>query len=139
MAQRFAAAHVGTPMGDDLAIVSAEIESDLETLDAIIERLGHRSKRWKKAAAGAAEMVGRLKLNGRLRRRSPLSPLLELEVLSAGIVTKESLWTSLALVSGEWPELASSDLAELSERARRQRQVLDGYRTHIVREALVGP
>ena len=136
MAQRFASAHVGTPLGDDLATVSAEIEDDLRTLDTLIERLGHRPSRWKMAAAGTAELIGRLKLNGRLRRRSPLSPLLELEVLSAGILTKESLWTSLSMIGDEWPELASADLAELHHRAEHQRQLLDAHRAQIVRGAL---
>ena len=51
--------------------------------------------RWKMLVARAEELVGRLTSNGAFRRYSPLSRLLEIEMLSAGILTKESLWKSL--------------------------------------------
>ena len=42
-----------------------------------------------------AELVGRLKLNGRLFERSPLSSVVELETLVVGVRGKEALWTAL--------------------------------------------
>lgn len=47
------------------------------------------------APAWAAEKLVRLKLNGRLRGYSPLSRLLELEMLHIGITGKLELWQAL--------------------------------------------
>ena len=48
--------------------------------------------------AVAGEWLARLKLNGRLRGYSPVSRLEEFEMLTAGIVTKASLWRTLRIV-----------------------------------------
>jgi hypothetical protein len=44
------------------------------------------------AGAWLLEEAGRLKLNGQVRGHSPLSPLVELEGLEAGVSGKRSLW-----------------------------------------------
>jgi hypothetical protein len=65
-----------------------------------------------------AEKAGRLKLNGRIVRRSPLSTVVELEGLAAGILLKRSLWTSLEALQD--PRLAGHDFATLAARAEGQ-------------------
>ena len=41
------------------------------------------------------ELIGRLKANGRFRQRSPLSNVVELELLALGIMGKRKLWEAL--------------------------------------------
>ena len=57
--------------------------------------LGFGADRAKNAAFWAAEKLGRLKLNGQLTGSSPLSRLIEIEGLLAGINGKLSLWCAL--------------------------------------------
>ena len=72
-----------------------------------------------------AERLGRLKLNGRLFKRSPLSRIVELEVLVVGIRGKEALWT--ALLAGRL-SLPGIDLDALIESARTQMREVDALR-----------
>jgi hypothetical protein len=51
--------------------------------------------RWKATATTLGELVGRLKLNGRLFQTSPLTPLLELELLASGLRGKRSGWRTM--------------------------------------------
>ena len=84
-----------------------------------------KSYRGKEALAGvdleirAGELVGRLKTNGRLSTYSPLSRLLELEMLLAGIDAKRSLWRSLNTAA--IGELSDFDFDEMERRASSQR------------------
>lgn len=99
--------------------IADEIAADRRTLERVARALGVRPNPVKMAAARVAERAGLLKLNGRLVRRSPLSGLLELEGLMAGIEAKRALWTSLS-VAGR-PELAEIDFEQLASRATEQR------------------
>jgi hypothetical protein len=60
---------------------------------------------------------------------------LEIEVLNAGITTKESLWRTLAIIQKHRPELVGLDVDELRQRARRQRKLLESYRGATAEEA----
>lgn len=57
--------------------------------------LGVTRNRPKALLASVAEKVGRLKLNGRAVDQSPLSPLLELEILRGAVLGKLSGWQTL--------------------------------------------
>ena len=85
----------------------------------------------------AAEFVGRLKPNGRLRGDSPLSRLVELELLCAGILTKESLWRTLGVVQQHRPEFAGFEFEDLQRLAMEQRMQLEAHRVATVKEALL--
>ena len=95
-AKRFANSNAGDFLGESAARVCRQIEEDVGTLDEILIRLECRPSRLKIAVARGVESLGRLKPNGQLRGYSPLSRLVELELLIAGILTKESLWQTLA-------------------------------------------
>jgi hypothetical protein len=123
----------GTETGAFLERLSTEIESDRRTLAAAIARLGLRRSRLKEGLARLAERAGRLKLNGRIGRPSPLSRLVELETLSLGIAGKQALWETLAeAVPERLPEL---DLPSLAAAARRQRNDLEAHRLRAARMA----
>jgi hypothetical protein len=105
--------------GPTLAQICAEVEADRETLKDTMERLEIRRGCLKPAAAWAGEKLGRLKLNGQLRGYSPLSRLVELELLSIGIVGKAQMWRALDGTLGE--SVDKTDFGQLAERADRQR------------------
>ena len=79
--------------------VAREIEADLRTLEGLMASIGVEPSRAKDALARLAERAGRLKLNGRVLRHSPLSDVFELETLVVGITGKEALWESLRAVA----------------------------------------
>ncbi|MFF7969828.1 hypothetical protein [Streptomyces sp. NPDC007905] len=78
-----------------LGPVSAEIAQDRTALLGIMRKLGVPVRRYKVCAAWTAEKVARLKGNGRLVRRSPLSTVLDVVeewcVRQAGTVLHEGL------------------------------------------------
>jgi hypothetical protein len=117
-ARRTRGANEGTEFGAPLARICEEIESDRESLQTVMEELGVGRSRWKPAVGWLAEKAGRLKPNGQLRGYSPLSRLLELEVLMAGITGKHRLWTVLDELVGED---SKTDFKALAARAEDQR------------------
>jgi hypothetical protein len=112
-------------LGQVLAEVCAEVEADQETLSELMDRLGVDRSPVKPAGAWVGEKLGRLKLNGRLRGYSPLSRVVELEGLCAGIAGKEMLWRSLERSLDTVPGF---DFEALAERAAAQRERLEGHR-----------
>ena len=72
-----------------------------------------------------AERVGRLKLNGALFERSPLSSVIELETLVVGVRGKEALWTALQRAN---VSLKDIDLDALAESAKAQGTELEALR-----------
>lgn len=85
-------------------------------------------RRWKSYAAWAVEKAGRLKLNGRVLRRSPLSSLVELEALRLGVEGKAAAWRTLRQLADHDRRLDAGRLDELLARARRQLDTLEELR-----------
>lgn len=134
LARRAARSNRGTPLGAFLEQLVREIEEDKSSLEDVLPRLGVKRSAVKPALALVAERMGRLKLNGRLVRYSPLSRLLELEGLVIGVTGKRALWRSLREL-GE-PRLAGVDLDELERRAEAQIAELERHRVEAARRAL---
>jgi hypothetical protein len=120
-----------TELGQTLGRVATAIAEDVQTFETIMSRLGVRPNAVKNTLAVAAERVGRLKLNGRLRSYSPLSRFLELEMLVMGIEGKKVLWTTLGDIAGLRAALPDIDFAELMHRAEQQRAELEPFRRRV--------
>jgi hypothetical protein len=116
--RRAAREHAGTELGSFLSGLAVEIAQDRHALRRVMAAVGARPQVTKVALAWLAEKAGRLKLNGRLLRRSPLSPFIELETVEIGIYGKLLLWQ--ALRGQRPPGSAAVDLDALIARAGRQ-------------------
>jgi hypothetical protein len=92
----------------------------------------------KTLAAWLGEKVGRLKLNGEILRRSPLSAVVELEVLTLGVHGKHALWRTLRSLAATEPRLDAERLTELIARAERQLEELEVHRSAAATSALSG-
>ena len=136
LARRARSSNRGTRWGEALETVCAEIEADLATLEQVMEDLGVKRNVAKIAAAWSAERVGRLKPNGRLRGYSPLSRMLELEMLHIGITGKMELWRALEATLAS--RLTQFDLPRLIERAESQRTTVERLRIEAAAEAFAG-
>jgi hypothetical protein len=109
-----------------------QIVRDRETLEAVMRQLDVAPSAIKVGLVRIAERLGRLKLNGRLFKRSPLSRVIELEMLVVGVRGKEALWTAL-LTAGR--SLQGIDLEALVESARKQAREVDEQRLSAVADA----
>ncbi len=126
--RRAAAARGGTPAGDELARLAREIGDDRETYQELMGLLGVRADRYKVALAWVGEKATRLKSNGRLVRRSPLSDLVELEAMYLGVQGKEAGWQTLRIAAEHDDRLDVARLEGLIDRARAQLQTLERLR-----------
>ncbi|GAA0587098.1 hypothetical protein [Streptomyces crystallinus] len=115
-------------LADEVRPVADEISEDRAALLDIMRRLDVPVRRYKVAAGALAETVGRLKPNGRLVRRSPLTSLVELELLRLGVEGKAALWRSLRQVADGDRRLDGAQLDDLLERAERQLDTLEQLR-----------
>ena len=128
-------AEAGAEMSGELAGIADEIDDDLGSLEQVMAALGISPSTTKDALAAVGQRVGRLKPNGQVFGRSPLSTVVELEALVAGITAKEAMWKALVGVGERSPQLEGIDLDHLIERARRQRETVDAHRLDAARVA----
>jgi hypothetical protein len=131
-------ANDGTDYGPPLAKLADEIASDRRQLENIMRDLGYGADKLKNMAAWSLEKVGRLKLNGELTRYSPLSRVVELEGLLAGITGKWGLWVALLEVAPSEPRLDAALLERLRDRAEEQRATVEELRKKASHEAFAG-
>jgi hypothetical protein len=129
-ARRARGSNKGNEFGEPLARLCEEIESDREALEAVMEELGIARSRIKPAIGWLGEKLGRLKPNGQLRGYSPLSRVVELELLVIGITGKLRLWTLLEELVGE---RSKANFAGLGTRAEEQRAVVEGLQLRAAR------
>jgi hypothetical protein len=136
LCQRALRENSGTDLGAFLEDLLREIVEDKRALEEVTARLGTERSPLKPAAAWALEKAGRFKLNGQLRGYSPLSRLIELEALQAGVSVKRSLWQALRAAFREDPRLKDFDLDALVERADRQLAGIQAQRLAAAVDAL---
>ncbi|MEA2229044.1 MAG: hypothetical protein QOH46_3600 [Solirubrobacteraceae bacterium] len=139
LARRARGNNRGTPYHEPLDRLATEIAEDRAALLDVMRRLGVGRDPVKEWAGWLAEKGGRLKRNGRLMGYSPLSRVVELEVLALGVEGKGALWRALERTVGGDPLLAGVDLEELLARADRQREDLERLRVSAADEAFGEP
>jgi hypothetical protein len=89
-------------------------EDDRACLEALLGRVDSAPSLTRAGAVRAAEQLGRLKLNGRVLRRSPLSAVTELEGCRMLLESTRALWVGL-----EHLNLGPDDAAERARRTER--------------------
>ena len=131
--ERMAEAYADTPLGADLAQVAIEIRQEREFLGELIETLQLRVRPHRQAAAWVAERAGRLKTNERAEG-SPMTPVLELELMRSAVMGKLGVWQTLTALS---PELGlPPDLfVALADQARQQAETFDRLHGEVVPQA----
>jgi hypothetical protein len=132
--QRMAEAYADTPVAADIARVSAELQRERDLLEGLIHDLGVRQRSHRQAAAWLAEHVGRLKLNGRIVRRSPMTMVLEAELMRGAILGKIGGWQTLEELA---PDLGldRAIFQKLGDDARGQIDALSRVHDHARRNA----
>jgi hypothetical protein len=122
--RRTAANQRDQPYGGELAELAAEVEEDCETLHAIMRAARVEPDLLSGLLLRLGERVGRLKPNGRLLRRAPLSDLIEVEALIIAVRAKAAGWQALSQCAAPaWSEIADTQV--LYERALDQAERLN--------------
>jgi hypothetical protein len=128
LARRMAGSHHDPAQRMTLQRLAAEITRDRRTLLDLMAALELPVRHYKLSAAWAAEKAARLKPNGRLLARSPLSSLEELEMLRLGVEGKAAGWRTLRALAEADGRLNRDRLDELISRARQQADLLEELR-----------
>lgn len=98
---RMAEAYAPTPLGPALARIAREVDDEREWLRDTAYKLGVEPSVVKRVGIAVAERVGRLKPNGRLRTPSPLTAVIEIDLMRGAVSAKRGLWETLDIWSEE--------------------------------------
>jgi hypothetical protein len=128
LARRAAGQHDGE-RGAELARLADEIAQDREALRDVMKRLDVEQSGLKAAAGWLGEKAGRLKPNGHLVSRSPLSDVLEIEMLRTGTAARVALLQVLRAVAVHDSRITKEELERLLDRVDDQAERL--YKIHI--------
>ncbi len=140
LARRMAAsAKPGTERATVLNSLVTEITEDRSALLKFMTSLGIPIRGYKVFAAWAGEKAGRLKLNGHLLTRSPLSDLEEAEILRLAVEGKAAGWRTLRTLAERDSRLDAGRLDELLARADDQSRRLEALRSSTAKRVFVSP
>ena len=107
------------PYAAELSALASEVREDLGALRRLMRERGISPDPVLGTALRLGERIGRLKPNGHLLSRAPLSDLIEVEGLLDAVRAKWAGWHALVAAGGDnWGD--SVDLNELIARADRQ-------------------
>lgn len=129
--ERMAAEYQDTPQFATLDALARAIRGDKEFLRSLIDSLGFDRKPYRQAAAWVGEKAGRLKLNRRVTKRSPMSMVLETELLQGAVAAKRGGWVTLRDYSTELgltPDVFD-ELIAAADRQQEQLQKVHAYAT----------
>ena len=128
LAHRVARTHRAPGPDGQLKRLAVEVARDRAALIGMMKALGVPVRSYKVFAAWAGEKTARVKFNGRLLARSPLSDLEELELLRLGVEGKAAGWRTLRTLADTDRRLDAGNLDELVSRARCQADLLEELR-----------
>jgi len=122
--ERMARDFTDTPFHAELSALAAQLREEREYVRGLVGDFGLPRRTPRLAAAWVAERAGRLKLNGRLVKRSPMTLVLESELMRSAVMGKLGLWQTLRDLSGDLG-LGDSRFDALAAKAREQIATLD--------------
>jgi hypothetical protein len=135
--RRCSKSNEGTAYAAELQRLTSDIRSDRDALRDICRLFDVKFSKVGRAMALAGVTVGRVKLNGRVFSYSPLSRVVELEAMSAGVMSKLRLWQSLLLLANSDTRLDETALIRHQTEAFDQLDVLRHLHDMAVNEAFV--
>ncbi|GAA2181535.1 hypothetical protein GCM10009847_23690 [Leucobacter tardus] len=94
-AERMSADAIDTPVYARLSEAAREIRLERAFVKRLISELGVPRRRHRQFAGWFAEHLGRLKANGAVVRRSPLTLVLESEIMRSAVLAKLGMWRVL--------------------------------------------
>jgi hypothetical protein len=112
----------------ELTAMIEEVENDRATLQRFLAAVGKNPDPLKNAGAWVAEKLSRLKPNGELLHRSPLSDVVELEALRIAVEGKAAGWRVLRRLAEDEDLFDKSELDRLLSSVANQVDRLEKLR-----------
>ncbi|SER22489.1 hypothetical protein [Microlunatus flavus] len=113
--RRMASSQRRRPWGPELEDLTADVVEDLRSLRALLRGWRVSPDPWAGLTVKLGERVGRLKPNGHLVSRSPLSDLVEVEAGLDAVHAKAAGWQALLAAPTPTPSVDLDDLARRAE------------------------
>ena len=113
-----------------------ELVQERKQLLAMADRLDVRPAPFAATAAKIGERVGRLKPNGKLLQRTPMTDVVDLETMIVAVSGKIAGWESMIAVADRHDGLDAAELKGLLDQAVRQRDDLSALHAEAASRAL---
>jgi hypothetical protein len=134
--RRTARNHQGDDLGGQLSDLAREVDDDRAALIETMTALGIRRNPASVLIGVVAERAGRLKPNGFVVRRSPVSDVVELEGMRLAVAGKLACWEMLLVVAAEDARLDRTALADSIRRANDQLERVRALHLRVAAERL---
>jgi hypothetical protein len=138
LVKRMIGIHRGGRYEEPLRQLLAELREENRALESMMRSLGLAVRHYKQLGLWMGEKLSRLKLNGRLLTRSPLSSLVEFEFLASAVRAKRSGFETLREVATVDGRLDGDLIERLIEKANRQHDWLTATRREVAAEIFGG-
>jgi hypothetical protein len=123
LAQRIRDRNEGTPLGELMTGIAADIEADRRDLERLMKSLGVTRNPLKRVGGVVAEGWSRIKFSG-----TGYGNFIALETLTLGVAGKRSLWRALQTAGARYEAIDRGEVARLLGRAEAQAEVLEAAR-----------
>jgi len=131
LVSRMIGVHRGSAYEEGLRQLLDELRQEKSDLEKTARSLGMPVRQYKQAAVWVAEKASRLKLNGHLLSRSPLSDLVEFEFLASAVRGKRSGFETLRIAAEVDSRIDPVLLDSLIDQANRQFRWLTDVRRKV--------
>lgn len=131
LVRRMIGAHRNGPYESRLRTLLSQLTEEHSMLRSMMAALGIEVRAYKLLATWMGEKLARLKLNGRLLTRSPLSSVVEFEFIATAVLAKRSAFETLREIADVDSRLDAAELDRLIAQANRQHEWLTEARREI--------
>ncbi|TQN42589.1 hypothetical protein FHU33_1995 [Blastococcus colisei] len=138
LVKRMIGAHAGTVYEARLRQLLKELHEEHHALRGIMAELGLPIRRYKQLGLWLGEKISRVKLNGRLVSRSPMSSLVEFEFLASAVRAKRSGFETLREVAAIDDRVDVELMDGLIEQANKQHDWVTHARREVAADVFGG-
>jgi hypothetical protein len=131
LVSRMLGIHRGTPYEPKLEQLLDELREERAGVRSSMAALGIPVRQYKQAGSWLGEKLSRLKLNGSLLSRSPLSDLVEFEFIATAVLAKRAGFETLREIAAVDPRLDAALLDRLITQADKQHEWLADVRREV--------
>lgn len=138
LVSRMLGVHRGTPYEPRLEQLLDELREEQAAVRACMAALDMPVRQYKQVGSWIGEKLSRVKLNGHLLSRSPLSDLVEFEFLSTAVLAKRAGLETLREIGAVDPRLDADLLDRLIAQADEQHEWLADVRREVASRVFGG-
>ena len=121
----------------DIRGLAVEVEADRQALREVMRAVGVQPSLVGTTGARVGELLGRLKPNGHVFTRAPLTDIIELETLRLAVTGKKAGFEVLRAAADDDPRLDPYTLDRLLERADEHVRVLERLHVRVSRDRIL--